>query len=89
MKIKITDRDLDYAFTLSGPGLHIAALKLPEAETVSKVDREAAILDRLGCYENLHGFVANWANTFRNFYNTKQYHEWVQADLNPWLQPRN
>lgn len=89
VKIKVTNDSLDYAFTLSGPDLHIAALKLPEGETTSKADREAAILDRLGCYENLHGFVANWANNFSRFYNTKEYHEWVQSDLMTWLQPRN
>jgi len=90
MKIKVTNDSLDYAFTLSGADLHIAALKLPESEAgrTSRVDREASILDRLGCYENLHGFVANWASTFTRFYNTKQYHEWAQDDLAPWLQPR-
>jgi len=91
VKIKVTDKGLDYAFTMSGSDLHIAALKLPEAEVgrSSRVDREASILDRLGCYENLHGFVAHWASTFQKFYNTKAYHEWVQSELGPWLQPKD
>lgn len=89
VKIKVTDRNLDYAFTLTGPDLHLSSLKLPEGETSSRVDREAAILDRLGCYENLHGFVAHWASTFQKFYNTKAYHEWVQSELTPWLQPKD
>ena len=88
VKIKVSYNDLDYAFTLSGSDLHIASLKLPEGEVSSKVDREASILDRLGCYENLHGIVANWSNYFRSFYNSKAYHEWVQNDLTPWLSPK-
>lgn len=90
LKLRVAADDLEYAFTLSGPDLHISSLKLPEAEAgrSSRVDREANILDRLGAYERLHGILAGWANQFQAFYNTKAYHEWVRNDLTPWLSPK-
>lgn len=88
MKLRLSVDDLAFSFTMNGPELHISSLKLPEGETSSRVDREAAILDRLGAYERLHAVVAEWASGFRSFYNTKAYHEWVQNDLTPWIQPK-
>lgn len=89
VKLKVSDNDLEYAFTMTGPDLNISSLKLPEGETTSRIDREASILDRLGAYEHLHAIVAAWANRFKSFYNTKEYHEWVQNDLTPWLAPKD
>jgi hypothetical protein len=91
MKLKVAAEPYEFAFTLSGSDLHLSSLKLPEGESgrSARVDREANILDRLGGYEQLHSIVAAWATQFRSFYNTKAYHEWVQNDLTPWLQPKD
>lgn len=90
LKLKVGLEELEYAFTLSGPDLHISSLRLPEAEAgrSGRIDREANILDRLGAYERLHDLLAGWAKTFGGFYNTKAYHEWVTAELTPWLNPK-
>lgn len=66
MKLRFESNGLEYAFTLNGSRMFIPSLKLPESSEnkKSRLDREAAILDRMGAYSSMHDTMAVWVKDF-------------------------
>lgn len=66
MKIRAEIDALTYTFALTGTRAFIPTLKLPEsAEKKVRIDREAAVLDRLGAYGRLHDTIETWIKDFK------------------------
>lgn len=66
MKLRFESNGLEYVFTLNGSRMFIPSLKLPESaeNKKSRLDREAAILDRMGAYAALHDTLCQWVKDF-------------------------
>lgn len=87
MKLKAEIDGLTYSFAVSGTRAFMPNLKLPEAaEKKARVDREAAIIDRLGAYDRLHDTFEGWIKDFRALQAEDAAWSAVWTDITTWMQ---
>lgn len=87
MKLRFECDGLEYVFTLNGSRMFIPALKLPESavDKKSRLDREAAILDRLGAYDALQTTLEAWIKDFLALHTDGAKWSAVSTSLNEWM----
>lgn len=86
MKLRAEIDGLTYAFSLSGTRAFMPSLKLPEAaEKKARIDREAAIIDRLGAYDRLQGTLETWISEFRTIRADQEAWSEVWSEISDWM----
>jgi hypothetical protein len=88
MKLRFECNGREYAFTLNGSRMFIPTLKLPDSgeNKKSRLDREAAILDRMGAYAALHDTMAEWVRDFLTLNANEDRWTDVSAEINDWME---
>ena len=88
MKLRFECNGLEYAFTLNGSRMFIPSLKLPESSEnkKSRLDREAAILDRMGAYSSLHDTVSEWVKAFLAVHTNEDEWTTVSGHISDWME---
>lgn len=88
MKLRFEWNGLEYAFTLNGSRMFIPSLKLPESadDKKSRIDREAAILDRMGAYSALHDTMAEWVKSFLTLHADEERWSGVATSIKDWME---
>ena len=87
MKLRYESNGVEYVFTLNGSRMFIPALKLPDSsvDKNSRLDREAAILDRLGAYDSLQNTLKAWIDSFLALHTNAEEWSTVSKELNEWM----
>lgn len=86
MKLRADIDGAEYAFSVAGTRAFFPTLKLPDSgEKKTRLDREAAILDRLGAYGKLHDTFDGWIKQFRKVYNDAVAWPAMSEDIHTWL----
>ena len=86
MKLRADIDGRTFAFSVTGTRAFFATLKLPDSgEKKSRLDREAAIIDRMGAYVSLHDTFAGWIKQFSAIYNDPTAWTAASSDIDTWL----
>ena len=87
MKLRFESSGMEYVFTLNGSRMFIPTLKLPDSsvDKNSRLDREAAILDRLGAYASLHATLTEWVGVFLALHTNAAEWSTLSEELNEWM----
>lgn len=86
MKLRCEIDGGTFAFSVNGSRAFFPTLKLPDSgEKKTRLDREAAILDRMGAYSTLHDTFCEWIKQFRSVYNDSGAWAATSNDINDWL----
>jgi hypothetical protein len=86
MKLRADIDGRTFAFSVTGCRAFFATLKLPDSgEKKTRLDREAAIIDRMGAYGLLHDTFSGWIRQFRTMYNDPSTWPEVSESINNWL----
>lgn len=88
MKLRFESNGLEYAFTVNGSRMFIPSLKLPESSEnkKSRLDREAAILDRMGAYASMHDTMVEWVKAFLTLNADEDRWAGVVSSIKDWME---
>jgi hypothetical protein len=88
IKLRFECSALEYTFTLTGSRMFIPALKLPESNEnkKSRLDREAAILDRMGAYTTLNDTLTEWVEVFLALHTNGEAWSDVSRRITDWME---
>ena len=88
MKLRFECDGREYAFTLNGSRMFIPSLKLPDSgeNKKTRLDREAAILDRMGAYTGLHDTIAEWVRTFLPLHANEDLWAGIAPQIKAWME---